>query len=370
MAAYDLNYISSRDKQNFEERVHLSHILDKHLSCKEYDDACILPYNGLFEGGVVDSKGVFIKNTTVHEELQEHLYKFSEECVTFDDREVLFIGDLYSVYGHAITDNLKKIWYFQTEECKKLLANGVVLVCITFHGQKLDDYVFQLLELAGLVNVDQVEVVDRITRFKKVYVPDNSMVLENGIRCYTSEFKSTIKLIKDSVDKENFSCYDKIYLSRTAIRQNRDFGEQEVESLFKKQGFEILHPEKLSIKEQISIFSHCCCMAATVGSVSHSAIFCRDGIELIVLQKSNYINGYQLMIEHMVDAKVTYIDINHSLPLKFPWGGPFFLSQTKYLSRYFSIFHIDFYFLKVSWLKYIIRYFHLLFSFWISKING
>lgn len=371
MVTYNFNYISSKDKSYFEERVKQSCFLEQKLLLREYAESYVLPFKqGVSEGGVLDSKKHLVACSTLHEELQSQLYQFEENQVEYVDEEVLFLGNLYSVYGHAITDNLKKVWFLYTEEFQHLMSKGVKLIYITFHGQELESYVFDIFRLAGC-DVLKAKKIDGITKFRRIYIPDNSMVLSHGRRLYTIEFKQIIERIKKSVSQRQYPIYDKVYLSRTAIKQKRDYGELGVERLFEKVGgYTILHPEKLSIEEQVYITSHCKSLAATVGSVSHSAIFCAPQTQLIVLQKANYINGYQVMIEHLAEGRVIYIDVNHTLPLKYPWGGPFFMGRTKYLARFFQVHLFDLYFLRREWYKYLTRYFHIKISNLLNRIHG
>ncbi len=370
MVTYNFDYISSKDKPYFEERVSKSCFIEQNLLLRDFAESYVLPYcPGLGEGGVLDSQKHLVGCSTLHEELQSQLYKFEENQVQYVDEDVLFVGNLYSVYGHAITDNLKKIWFLYTEEFQYLMSKGVKLIYITFHGQELESYVFDIFRLAGC-DVSKAKRIDTITKFRKIYIPDNSMILSHGRRLYTIEFKQTIERIKNSVGQKQYPIYEKVYLSRTAINQKRDYGELYVERLFEKVGgYTILHPEKLSIEEQVYIAMHCKCLAATVGSVSHTAIFCAPQTQLIELQKANYINGYQVMIEHLIEGRVTYIDANHTLPLKYPWGGPFFMAKTRYLANYFQIHFFDLYFLRREWYKYLTRYFHIKISNLIHSIH-
>lgn len=57
-------------------------------------------------------------------------------------------------------------------------------------------------------------------------------------------------------------------------------------------------------------------VVATEGSISHNVIFCRSQTDVVILWKSNYVNGYSLVINECKNLNVTYIDANHTFNLK------------------------------------------------------
>lgn len=209
--------------------------------------------------------------------------------------------------------------------------------------------------MAG-IDFDKAREIKEIERFRSVYVPDNSITWDGRHRRYSDYLCENILTIKRNACKEHFPIYDKVYFSRTAINDGREYGEKSIERLFKEHGFVIIHPENLSLENQIWILSHCQTFASTEGSISHGAIFCKEGANIIILRKANYINAYQTMIDSMINAKVTYIDVNHSLIHGEAWAGPFYLCVTNYLARYFGKHKLDFYFLHISWYKYVVHY--------------
>lgn len=79
-------------------------------------------------------------------------------------------------------------------------------------------------------------------------------------------------------------------------------------------------------------------VVATEGSISHNVIFCRSQTDVVILWKSNYVNGYSLVINECKNLNVTYIDANHTFNLKnlSKWDGPFYLCITRHLRRYLN----------------------------------
>lgn len=308
--------------------------IDKKISFVCLEDAVILPFlSGKGEGGVVDKDGKFQYNTTLNASFGDGSYSYDNEKVQSVEKDAIFIGTLYSVFGHVITDDLKKIWFLYSEKGKELLTKNVDIVYISWHRQELKPYVLHILSLAE-VNLKAAKKIEVPTRYKHVYVPNDSLLYRDSKLCYTDEFRNTIEKIKLKIPWDNKPVVDKIYLSRTALHDWRDYGEKRVEKAFKEQGYMIVHPEQLTFEQQVALYRRTTEIASTEGSLSHMFLFCRPQTKVVILKKANYINEYQMMVNSFSSVNAVYIDANHSIKCKNPWNGPFYLSLTKYLSNY------------------------------------
>ena len=105
----------------------------------------------------------------------------------------------------------------------------------------------------------------------------------------------------------------------------RDLFQKNIEKLFKSMGFKIIKPEKLKFNEQLRILQNCKCFAATEGSISHNAIFLKEGTKTILLRKCWGINEYQLVVNSARNLDVIYVDAHLSVPKINKFGGPFFM---------------------------------------------
>lgn len=310
-------------------------------------DSIILPWNteNDFGGGIVSENGVFIESSSWHEGFKSG-YPYNQSNIPYRDEDVLYLGCLYNVWGHAITDNLKKVWYIT----KHHPLNKIVY--ITVNNKPLPNYVYELFARVG-VDLSKAEHITQITQFKSVINPDNSLVNINENRYYTREFVETINLLLRNIPTINI---DKVYFTRTHLNQfNRDIGEKSVERLFEKNGFLIYAPEEHSIEEQLSVLSSCKTFASTEGSISHSTIFCKESTNVVILKKVDYINPYTCFINELRKLNVVYLKAHHSslASKERPWIGPFFLYITRDIATYCGRhgFHIPF-FLLPSWYEY------------------
>lgn len=343
MHKFDLQYIADTEtKKYLQTEESKSHICEYPLTCLKLDEATVLPSkdwtsNGLLYGGICDSNNNYI-NESGFRENGGLPYSYDERKVVYKDEEVIFMGFFLNCYGHGITDHIKKIWFFETEEYKKLIESkpNTKIIYLVEKNQPLPVWQKEIFRLAGIdcSNWKQITV---LTSYKRIYVPMNSLVNENEYRMYTPEFRQTIERIKNNITPWEHPV-KKVYFTRTGIyNYRRECGEKRVEQLFRKEGFEIFSPEKYSVAQQISLLMGCDVFASTEGSCAHNSIFCSPNTKVILLRKADYANSYQIMINEFARLDVTYIDIHHSsnVDVKQPWHGPFYMYVSPYLRKFF-----------------------------------
>ena len=139
-------------------------------------------------------------------------------------------------------------------------------------GEKLPDYIITILSTLG-IDERRLKRIDKVTQYNNVYIPDNGIILRHGVRYYTSEYKAIISSIVETCNRYH-SIANKIYLTRSKIRDGKDYGEKEIESSFEQKGYLIMSPESLSFVEQVNTVNNCRDIVTTEGSVSHNALFC------------------------------------------------------------------------------------------------
>lgn len=343
---YNLEFINKSYKKEVELYTSKSYKKDTKLDRQYFTDAIIMPSQknntGWKEGGVFTSEGQFILSSSLNGMLPSSVADVNSYTIKHSNNTIIFVGTFYSLWGHAITDSIKKIWFLFTEEGRLLLKNGAKIGFI-FHDEG-DSYTLNVIEKTGIDPNDIVEIKEP-TQFKNVYIPDNSIIYkpEDETRYFTKEYTEIINRIINCYNltytpqiKEK---YNKVYFSRRKIYQNgRDWGENNIERIFRYLGYKIMYPEKLSFFEQIHILRNCSHFATTEGSISHTIIFCKPHTKIELIRKCNRLNFHQLMINEAAQLDVTYIDANKSVIIdeRMPLNGPFYLCITKELKQFYN----------------------------------
>lgn len=313
------------------------------MTVKEYNNAVVLPGcdSDIHWGGVVTDQGEFVIGSDWGDMQCPPLHSYNDKDVVSREDTVIFIGCLSRCWGHVITDSCKKLWFLYTEEARRLLAEGVKMVYITVGNEKLPKYGEIMLQASG-VDLTKVEWVHGApTRFRKVIMPDSSFYQDElqGKKFATPEYLQVIDHIKDYAENlygNKVIPIDKIYFTRTSWTAGKDNGEQVVEELFAKHGYQIIAPEKMDTLEQIYLLAHCEEFVSTEGSIGHNSVFCSPEAKVAILKKADYDNSYQLVINTLIDFKFTYIPAHHSVRAnkKGLYAGPFYVYPTKQLLEY------------------------------------
>lgn len=312
-----------------------------------YKNGCILPCRHKqgekltvysYDGGVIDGDGNFVTASMLHEQ-PCNVGGAYETVLKTEHSIVIYVGYLLNEWGNCLTDGLKKLWFLRTEEGRKLIDEGAKVAFVTMHNTHLPAHQAELWRLAGFDNSEWMHVKVP-TMFDEVIVPENSFVAyPDEKRLFDERFVEIIKCIRNKAIEEiggRMSVVDSIYFTRTKLKNNKDTNEKEIERLFKHLGYAIIPPEKLSVKEQIFLWSNAKNVAATEGSIAHSSMFMRKDSNLLVLKKADYVNGYQQAANSVSKINVTYIEAHHSIHASkaMPWAGPFYLCVTPELERW------------------------------------
>ncbi len=317
--------------------------VQKDLKINVYENAVVLPGayrpSSIYPLGCVVYDGNCVEGTGWSADGRDFSYDYSD-CEYFDT-DVIYLGYFGIVYGHRITDCLKHTWAFLDPGIEESVDSGK-LKMVYISTKPVSKNEEEILSYLG-IDLQKAERVLRPTKFRSVTVAEPSFFrdLSLGVTrgfCYSTQlYKETVdKIIESALKTCPVKGDKKIYFTRTKLRSKKDFGEKSIVKEFKKLGFKIIAPEQLSLGEQISYLQGCDVFAATFGSVSHNAMFQKDGASNIVLLKATHMD-YQMFIERMRNLNAVYIDSNLSLICKKRGNeGPFFLYSNKYFCDYFD----------------------------------
>ncbi len=348
-------FVKSQNLFELRRKASVPRLINTEISFQEYKKAIVsLDSCGCF----VDGK--FLQNSAAAESSITPPITQEDKCKN-ELTNCIYIGCFASVWGHWITDTLKKIWYLKTEDCAIKISQGWKIVFISLNdggnlhiNHEMSTNQKELLKLAG-IDTDKLFEITENTLIHNIVIPDNSLVRTPTKGMYFSkEFKDTIQNIANSVPE--ITDYEKVYFTRTSFNASKDFGEKQIENYFAKMGYKIIEPEKLSVTKQISILKSCNFFAACESSTSHNSIFCKPGTNVIILRKADYINDYTLVINQIADLNVTFIDAHHSVYTnkKRPEFGPFFMYVSPYLKKWAGVKYLTLpYWLTKTWLEYV-----------------
>ncbi len=253
------------------------------------------------------------------------------------DEEVIFIGTLWCMWGHLITDFATHLWPVLT--LPKSLRVAYMVGSAT---QTLPANFKGLLAALG-VSADRLVEVRKPTRVRKVHFGEPSLWHERGtgVLRWTDDYARTIdEAISGVLGPARPTPRRKVYFTRTGLVKNRkDFGEAAIEDAYRRAGFEVVSPEKLSFAETVRLLAETETLAATEGSVSHNALFLPKGAHLEILRKCGVANGYQEAINRWRELDVKVFNVSFGNRLAVPQEacrGPFLLGVTPELAAHLN----------------------------------
>lgn len=340
---YHLEYVYSHNREELRNLIENCNPEKKKLSSEIINNAIILaPPAKTSWGGVLRNDGSFVENSGVYKDVGGNPEIQLVQNMLKLDGTYIYIGWFHNGWGHSFTDYIKKIWFIHTPEGKRLIKEGARFLYICSGNSMPHKNIIFILSHFG-VNLHEHTMIRQHTCVERLIVPDDC--LSGGVvgdKHYTMEYVYQLKAMKNRIHflqvGGDFPIYEKIYFSRSNVQWHprRDYCEIGIEKAFKKMGYTIICPEKLPVHEQLFLLYHCKTFAATEGSVSHNAIFCRPGTKVIIVKKSDYVNRYQLILDKIADVDVTYIDA-HKTPTLWEgseWYGPFFMHVSRELQLY------------------------------------
>ncbi|MGX8703303.1 MAG: glycosyltransferase 61 family protein [bacterium] len=312
---------------------------EKPLGLWQYQNARILPTrSGLAdEGGLVSKEGSFIDGTGLHRGLGGK-YPFDENAVFCSRETVIFIGMLCPIWGHCITDNLRRLWFLFSEAYKEKYASCKI-VYLPMKGFSFSGSFAELLSVMG-IPYERFRPVTRITQFKTVIVPDECFFVGEGRkRFFTKEYRELIGRVRAYAESHSrpTGC-EKLYFTYSHYKKGKQVGEEKLEAFFQEKGYQVIAPERSSFKEQLNLLWNCKEFASTIGSCSHNVIFLREGTRVTLIPRAYYLTEYQAALNQVYPQKLSFADASASLFVdrKNPWTGPWYFFVTPELLRCFE----------------------------------
>jgi len=330
----------------FDHEIYKSHFSKECVKVQEYNNATILPFkileDGFWGGGLVTEKNKFLTNTGVHNDSTK-AYPYDEQEVTYVDEEVVFLGMFNGVWGHNITDDLRRLWIVNDEKYRHLLKDHK-LVYIPIDRFRFSKSFLQLLECLG-IDRTMLKAVSSLVKYRKVLLPDECFFKkETEARYFTVEYNNLIKTIKNycydkSVGNSEPQNHKKIYFTYSKYKKNVSYGEKYLEDFFRNRGYSVVAPEDYDFFEQIYLLKNCDSLVTTVGSCSHNCIFLNDNAELVLIPRTYCLTGYQLALNEVNDLKITWLDssFSDSVQRNYPYMGPYCLGITSNLLKFYGL---------------------------------
>ena len=263
------------------------------------------PKWGLYgKDGRLISAGAYFRGPTHHLVGQSVSTEISAAGLDVVDEELVYGGPVVTFYGHFITATLARLWWLSRSSTKRLR--------ILWHSHADPDalfahgYIRTMLEALGLERSDFVRF-ERPTIIRRLWVPGPAMEEQSFIHRTFSDLGNRVGKACGAEDETRGDAT--VYLSKTKLASGitRLRGEEIIEARMAQAGAEIVHPQDLSLKDQIRLFARARTVVGTVGSAFHTILFVRTPPRVIGLTGTNLVNANYSLIDNVKATKPLYV---------------------------------------------------------------
>lgn len=323
--AYDSRFLRSQ-KAKWTLEWYKSLRYREEIGYESYSQAVIFPLkvlpgdNLMFgRGGVNDATGIYIQNSAIKDRVEGN---YPIEDFAYRDDTAVYCGYLIDHWGHFLIEAVNRLWFFLKHDRPEY---HYVFIVKYGEDRELKGNYKEFFELLG---IDQrIEIINTPTCYLNVIVPENSFnYLEFFSREYQMIFEKVIKeaLLSSSYQKEEPK---RIFLSRSQFPKacNTEFGLDLLDNFFKKNKYEIIFPEKYSLKKLIVLMNNAETIAAESGSLSHNMLFCDYEQEFVIVERQTIVNRVQTSIDCVKKPRITYIDADMMIYPVIMGYGPFLM---------------------------------------------
>lgn len=176
-----------------------------------------------------------------------------------------------SVYGHVLLEVVSALW-----ATKHIPGNDLRLLT----SIKLNEGYLAFFNALDLPT-QRIEHIAGPIITKELWLPSKLIqrrrYIDPKVRALYSEIAERLS------ENSKISAPEKVYISRSKVSGRKLINEVEVEALFRDLGFAIIHPQELSIFDQVKIFSHAKCIAGTGGSAMHNTLFSKVDSQVLII---------------------------------------------------------------------------------------
>lgn len=238
--------------------------------------------------GLFDNNGNFVKSSLqIRKNRGQYIPKKIQDDVKFINHDVIYFGNVYPAFGHFLLEHMNRGWGClkeQFRDAKVVLINNKAV-------ENVPQYMYEFIKLLGVKKSD-VLIVNETTQFRRVIVPHQGF----NIPVFSSyDFAEMCDVMAKNARGKT---YDKVYLSRAALKERSVMGEDKIQRIFEKNGYTILYPEQMPLSEQIAAMRECESLAGCAGTALHLALFMPCGGTVIQLKRNS---------QHRCNANVQYL---------------------------------------------------------------
>jgi capsular polysaccharide biosynthesis protein len=223
--------------------------------------------------------------------------------------EAIFIHSFgYHHFGHFLTEQIAKFWYAKLKHYPVLFHNNAPKQITPLFKRFVELPTYHKIFTYNLSEnlPERLLFHQRQTRVGRLFLPEGSFVNRHSASIAHKEICQKVgrKLIKPVENQHG------IYLSRSKLNKAKRIVQDEIklEQILANQGVKIVHPELLSLSDQITLINSANFIIGPIGSALHLLLFLlHKNVHVVTLSNPN-VNKNFLLIDELMGIDNTYIE--------------------------------------------------------------
>ena len=230
------------------------------------------------------------------------------------DETFLYGGLLIEHFGHFTLSSISRFWPFAHPALKGDVQSLRILCHGTFGPEKWWSFPYIREPLLALgITQDRLHRFDRPTRIRRLIVPRPAFEEHNFIHTEYRHLMRTIgsTLLPDPPPPRTGPAY----LSRARypwITQGW-VDEADLASRLSALGIPVIHPEDLTLAEQVQVFNTHEVVIGAIGSAFHAAAYAAQPGTLLLLSPSPVVNPNFAMLDQVLGLRSHYVAVDSKL---------------------------------------------------------
>lgn len=193
----------------------------------------------------------------------------------------LYLGWLFSHYGHFLTESLSRLWVIEEVDFQ-----GFDYFLFNYKQNKKGDilkaqFIWDTLAKLG-INKEKVVLIDDCYTIEELHIPTQALVLRSGV-------SKKMNSVWSQVSKPNAHPHLKTYISRTEIPRRSLQNEIDLQNALKEKGFKVIAPQNMSFEDQLAIYANTKLLVSPAGTGLHNAVFMPKNTRIISITHEDFL---------------------------------------------------------------------------------
>lgn len=204
-------------------------------------------------------------------------------------------------FGHFLIESLSRLW--ATTEISRL--EGVVFILRSPQAE-IAQFAKILIEL--FLQDIPIYVVQEPTQFEKLVVSEQICQARQGILLKHDVFEPLFGKFRSAFQGQTTSYPNKVYVSRSKLNGNEGLvlAERILEKSLELEGYTVIHPQELSVNEQLNFYTNAEKLIFSDGSAFHLYVLVAQKFqECFIVWRRKKHNDFDIQLKSFV-GKSTY----------------------------------------------------------------